>query len=205
MKKLWKWFIPSALALVTALILGASGGFTVIVDKIQIFTGSHQQIAQTPIVTSSQNDRPTFKCEVEDKTHVMVGQFDGKSRPLIRFVSDNWGAEYKRETRCNMVSNTFNNYIKTHNPPALTTGKKNGYAILCVSKGKGDGCLNDDRGGQIMTWGKDKQPNQELSNLIAQVGAADNETAPGPIENEPRKYIYLKEFILRQEGAIKHE
>jgi Circadian oscillating protein COP23 len=203
MKKISTPILLSILGFITTLIFSASGGFTLIVKEFQLFVGNHHQPSQETVVNKPQASRPAFKCEVEDKTHVMVGQFDGKSRPLIRFVSNNWGEEYTRENRCNMVSNTFNDYIKTHNPPALTTGKKHGYSILCVSKGVGNGCLNDDRGGQIMTWGKDKKPNKELNDLIAQVGAADNETAPGPIENEPRKYIYLKEFILREEGAIK--
>jgi hypothetical protein len=204
-----KWLISGLSAV---LGLGTVGGFTLIHMQNSGTQAKNCLLSYCPTTTPEKNfntakskDIPTFMAIPESNGNwVVVGEIDGKKRPLIRTIDPNWGKEYPRDIRAKMIASKLNQYFQsTPTPIALTTGSKNGFSILCVSESISGGCLKDKDLGQIMTFGRKANPVVDKDDLIAMIEDNGKQTRPGRvIASAPRVYIDIRLFLRGESNPL---
>lgn len=111
---------------------------------------------------------------------------------IIRWVSDYFEASgYDPQTRCELVSQRFQNFKEDGTLQYLTTGRMNRQPVVCVSPTSGGECA-----GLLFTLKPTSNPNQTLQDLMAVRSGA---TSIPLNETGARLYINLEEYI--QEAA----
>ena len=112
--------------------------------------------------------------------------------PVIRWVSDYFeSASYDVQTRCELVSQRFQNFKDEGTLQYLTTGRMNQQPVVCVSLTNGGKCE-----GLLFTLKPTSDPNETLQSLMAlrvNPNAALNETSS-------RLYINLEDYIREASG-----
>lgn len=113
------------------------------------------------------------------------------SVPVIRWVSDAFsGSGFDPQTRCEIVSQKFQESHEAGTLKYLTTGRKNGQNIVCVAKEEKGACS-----GQLFTLKPGSNPGQTLQQLMDV-----RDRAGGPLnESTARVYIGMDEFLLEAE------
>lgn len=140
------------------------------------------------------NPASSFYCGVDtDGTPTtMVSHPQHGEVPIIRWVSDYFEASgYDPQTRCELVSQRFQNFKEDGTLQYLTTGRMNRQPVVCVSPTSGGECA-----GLLFTLKPTGNPNQTLQDLMAVRSGA---TSIPLNETGARLYINLEEYI--QEAA----
>lgn len=140
------------------------------------------------------NPTSSFYCGVDaDGTPTtMVRHPQHGEVPVIRWVSDYFEASgYDPQTRCNLVSQRFQNFKDSGSLQYLTTGRMNRQSVVCVSPTDGGECA-----GLLFTLKPTSNPNRTLQDLMA---LRANATSAPLNETGARLYINLEDYI--QEAA----
>jgi len=151
----------------------------------------------------------TFSCLInEDNLPIITAQTDRKTIPLIswttNFTSD---TGYTAQKRCEEVSSKFQKYYNQGLLNYITTGTKNNQNIICVSSILGNGCLNDDTQGQLLTLKPDDKVSTIIPDLLNNVykssGAIpqSHQGEGGFIERENgQDYWNINQYLVEQEN-----
>ncbi|MEB3294486.1 MAG: COP23 domain-containing protein [Synechococcales bacterium] len=109
--------------------------------------------------------------------------------PVIRFRSEHFsGSGWTPERRCHEVSQRFERFRREGTLKFLTTGRKNGYGVICVASERGGACLEN---GLLLTVRPNRSPSQTLYDLLAV-----RDRAAGPLnETTARPYISVEQLI----------
>jgi hypothetical protein len=140
------------------------------------------------------NPTSSFYCGVDtDGTPTtMVRHPQHGEVAVIRWVSDYFEASgYDPQTRCELVSQRFQNFKENDTLQYLTTGRMNRQSVVCVSPTNGGECA-----GLLFTLKPTSNPNQTLQDLMAVRSGA---TSTPLNETGARLYINLEDYI--QEAA----
>ena len=130
----------------------------------------------------------TFVCGTSNgKPTTLARTPEGDVVPVIHWVSDYFsGSGYDPQTRCEIVSNKFQEYYNRGTLNFLTTGRENGYDVVCVAELNGGACT-----GTLFTLKQGSNPGQTLQRLIA-IRARNS----GPLnESYSRVYIDMNEYL----------
>ena len=104
------------------------------------------------------------------------------------------GSGYDPQTRCQIVSNRFNQLYTQGLLTHLTTGRKNGSNIICGAASKGSGCAPD---GMLYTLKPGQDPTQTLKNLLA----VRTKATSALTESASRLYISIEEIEEAQDPS----
>ncbi|MBR8826403.1 MAG: COP23 domain-containing protein [Gomphosphaeria aponina SAG 52.96 = DSM 107014] len=128
-----------------------------------------------------------FVCGYWQGVPATIAQTPTANVPVIRWVSNHFeDSGYTPQTRCEIVSNKFQEYYNNGTLNYLTTGIKNGYDIVCAAQYDGGSCV-----GQLFTLKPGSNPNQTLQDLMAV-----RLQASGPLnESSGRVYIDMNEYL----------
>jgi hypothetical protein len=158
------------------------------------FTINSNRSNQTPPQIKHTASTNHYSCERNGPDFVLMGRIEDNERPVMGFNSTIWGKDYPKPVRCQMVKQSLIKY----DAHFITTGEKNGYSILCASKGPGYGCLKDESGGQIVTLGRTGVSSQKyLNTLLVSLNPDPQvlQASPGFIQTGSRVYIDLDKMI----------
>ncbi len=134
-----------------------------------------------------QTSRSTFFCGSWEGVPTTMARTPTGEVPVIRWASNYFsGGGYDNQTRCNIVSDKFQEFNQQGILQYMTTGRSNGYNIVCVAQSQGGSCA-----GQLFTLKQGSDPNQTLQRLM-QV----RNRASGPLtENRGRVYINMDQYL----------
>lgn len=115
----------------------------------------------------------------------------GDTVPVILWSSDYFGkAGFDPQTRCELVSQRFQQYYNNGTLNYLTTGRMNRMPVVCVAQKEGGPCT-----GLLFTLKPESNPSATLQRLLAV-----RVRAQGPLnETNARVYIDMEEYL---ENAI---
>jgi len=114
---------------------------------------------------------------------------------LIRWVSNYFERSgYDPQTRCEMVSERFQNFQNNDDLKFLTTGLMNRERVVCVSPTDGGEC-----NGLLFTLKRTSNPDQTLQDLLGRRASA---TGTEPLEETgSRLYINFEDYVREAAGA----
>ena len=132
----------------------------------------------TPDPIPSPKPTPTVSVSPSISSQFFCGK-DGDGTPITAFshpsrgdvIIIRWESNYFKEkgfdpqSRCQEVSLKFQQYRDQSKLQYITTGRKNGYNIICVAEGDRLPCLNDKDQGQLWTLKPESNPNEVLAAL----------------------------------------
>jgi Circadian oscillating protein COP23 len=186
------------------------GGSTIIINShINHPTASPsiatQPVEQTasPSIASQPAEQIGYTCSGNGADVVMFGHVGSNERAIMGFNSDKWGKDLGKLKRCKIVAKMLEKYDSY----TITTGYKNDYAILCASKGKGQGCIEDESKGQILTLGRRGIDSQKYLNTFAMTlkpGVSESSLPPF-IQTQSRVYINLYKIIKGESNYFETE
>jgi len=160
-----------------------------------VLTVSALTIASLLAVTSptrGQNSGTAFVCSNWQGSPATVAQTaQGDTVPVILWNSDYFGkAGFDPQTRCELVSQRFQQYYNNGTLNYLTTGRMNRMPVVCVAQKEGGPCS-----GLLFTLKPESNPSDTLQRLLAV-----RVRAQGPLnETNARVYIDMEEYL---ENAI---
>jgi hypothetical protein len=153
-------------------------------------------IASTAVMApfSDVNAEPAesrFSCLSRNGTPATVALTKRGPVPVINWTSTLGDGVYTPQVRCDIVSKKFQQFYEDGTLNFLTTGRKNGYPVVCVALYKGGACTND-----LFTLKPGSNPGRTLRQLMAvKTGST------GPLnESAAREYIDVK--ALLETGAV---
>lgn len=129
----------------------------------------------------------TFSCQMAGGVPATVAHTPGGQRTVIRWVSGYFsGSGYTPLTRCQEVSERFQNYMNQGLLNYITTGYMNNQPVVCVTSSNGGGCQ-----GLLFTLKSGENASRVLQQLFdVKAGAA------GPLnESSQRVYINVNEML----------
>lgn len=141
---------------------------------------------------------PEFYCGLDHDgvPTTMVRHPQHGNVPVIRWVSDHFtGSGYDPQTRCEMVSQRFQDFSDAGTLQYLTTGRMNRQPVVCVSPNDGGACT-----GLLFTLKPTSNPNQTLQSLMA---LRTNASSAPLNETGDRLYINFDEYV--QSAATQSE
>jgi hypothetical protein len=112
--------------------------------------------------------RPQFFCD-KDVDGAPITAFTHPNRGDVIIIR--WASSYFKESgfdpqrRCQEVSARFQQYREQGKLQYITTGRKNGSNIVCVTEADQSPCLNDKDQGQLWTLKPESNPNEVLAAL----------------------------------------
>ena len=138
--------------------------------------------------------RSKFFCGTYDGApSTMSNTSSGKQVAVIMWKSTAFsGGGYDPQTRCQIVSNRFNQLYNQGLLTHLTTGRKNGMNIICGASSNGGGCAQD---GMLYTLKPGQDPTQTLKNLLA----VRTKATSALTESASRLYISIEEIEEAQD------
>lgn len=129
-----------------------------------------------------------FVCGAWRDIPMTVAQTPNRNVPVIYWVSD-WvndpSSDLTPQSRCEIVSDNFQQAYDRGELQYITTGIKNGQNIVCVAQQQNGSCVS-----QLFTLKPGSDPNKSLRQLmnIGESYAAGNE---GPLYQSSGKRIYI--------------
>lgn len=150
--------------------------------------------ATLPMMAPKSEASSKFFCGTHDGApSTMSNTSSGKQVAVIMWKSTAFsGGGFEPQTRCQIVSNKFNDLYNRGLLTHLTTGKVNGMNIVCGSSMKGGGCAPD---GMLYTLKPGQNPTQTLKNLLA----VRTKATSALTESESRLYISIEEIESAQD------
>ena len=150
--------------------------------------------AWLPLTASNAEARNKFFCGTYDGApSTMSNTSSGKQVAVIMWKSTAFsGSGYDPRTRCQIVSNRFNELYNQGLLTHLTTGRKNGMNIICGASSNGGGCARD---GMLYTLKPGQDPTQTLKNLLA----VRTKATSALTESASRLYISIEEIEEAQD------
>lgn len=132
-----------------------------------------------------------FSCLSRNGTPATVALTKRGPVPVINWTSTLGDGVYTPQVRCDIVSKKFQQFYEDGTLNFLTTGRKNGYPVVCVALYKGGACTND-----LFTLKPGSNPGRTLRQLMAvRTGST------GPLnESAAREYIDVKDLL--ETGAV---
>ena len=145
-----------------------------------------------------------FFCGNVDGTPTTMARTNRGNIPIIYWETEYFSPLYTPQRRCEEVSQRFQNFHEKDWLVYLTTGKLNGYNVICVSESPGE---HSDRyqlgqAGVLITLTPDDIPGEFLKELMRVRDGAEN----SPIQHsdsvliydsEGHLYINMEEFLHR--------
>jgi Circadian oscillating protein COP23 len=177
--------------IVLAVLAIFGGGGTIIINSYN--NGSTNQPIASSLIASQPSETIGYTCSGNGADVVMFGHIGSNERPIMGFNSDKWGKDFGKLERCKAVIKMLEKYDSY----VITTGYKNNYAILCASKGKGQGCIKDESNGQILTLGPRGIDSQKYLNTFAMTlkpGVSESSLPPF-IQTQSRVYINFYNIV----------
>jgi hypothetical protein len=152
-------------------------------------SGNVPVIAKPSFLAGNDSGVQRISCRTVDGIPTTVSESDGKTIPLIRWISNEMAASgYGTEKRCEIVSSKFESYRSQGTLQYITTGRENNLPVICVATAKGGPCI-----GTLYTLKKGQDPVRTLQKLFHL-----RRGASGPISEsggEGRLYISFDELI----------
>ena len=112
---------------------------------------------------------------------------------VIRFKSEHFSSTgWTPQRRCEEVSQRFNRFNQAGTLQFLTTGRMNGYNVVCVATERGGSCLEDSL---LFTLRPGRNPGRTLQDLVT---LRDRDTSP---LNETTSRVYISIDQLLQQVA----
>lgn len=147
-----------------------------------------------PLAAINADARSKFFCGTYDGApSTMSNTSSGKQVAVIMWKSRAFsGGGYDPQTRCQIVSNRFNQLYNQGLLTHLTTGRKNGMNIICGASSNGGGCAQD---GMLYTLKPGQDPTQTLKNLLA----VRTKATSALTESASRLYISIEEIEEAQD------
>ncbi|MGK7874268.1 MAG: COP23 domain-containing protein [Xenococcaceae cyanobacterium] len=159
-----------------------------------VLTFSALTLATTFTASSPARAQTTnFVCGVSQGVPATIAKTLQGDVPVIRWVSNYFkGSGYDPQTRCEMVSDRFQNYYNTGTLKFLTTGRMNRQNVVCVAEYNGGPCA-----GLLFTLKPGSSPGQTLQRLMAV-----RTRALGPLnETNARIYIDINQYLTEATGS----
>ena len=153
-------------------------------------------VSALPLNTLKADSSSKFFCGTYDGApSTMSNTSSGKQVAVIMWKSTAFsGSGYDPQTRCQIVSNRFNQLYTQGLLTHLTTGRKNGSNIICGAASKGSGCAPD---GMLYTLKPGQDPTQTLKNLLA----VRTKATSALTESTSRLYISIEEIEEAQDPS----
>jgi Circadian oscillating protein COP23 len=132
----------------------------------------------------------------------MASTKNGKNVPVIQYKSRHFNASgWTPERRCQEVSQRFDSLSRQGllRQAFLTTGRKNGQNIICVSPSEGSACMDN---GILFTLRPESNPARTLRDLTEW---AKYQTGPLSQTTSSRPYYSLDEILETAEGQLTSE
>ena len=157
----------------------------------------------TPDPIPSPKPTPTVSVSPSISSQFFCGK-DGDGTPITAFshpsrgdvIIIRWESNYFKEkgfdpqSRCQEVSLKFQQYRDQSKLQYITTGRKNGYNIICVAEGDRLPCLNDKDQGQLWTLKPESNPNEVLAALKDRRAGGDQPLEDmSPPESNPNEVL----------------
>jgi hypothetical protein len=157
----------------------------------------------TPDPIPSPKPTPTVSVSPSISSQFFCGK-DGDGTPITAFshpsrgdvIIIRWESNYFKEkgfdpqSRCQEVSLKFQQYRDQSKLQYITTGRKNGYNIICVAEGDRLPCLNDKDQGQLWTLKPESNPNEVLAALKDRRAGGDQPLdMMSPPESNPNEVL----------------
>jgi len=150
----------------------SKGKFTAKVLAVIAFAGALVGLAvnarQLADYTGITAKTPQFLCDKDvDGAPITVFTNSGRGDVIIIRWASNYFKEggFDPQRRCQEVSARFQQYREQGKLQYITTGRKNGSNIVCVTEADQDPCLNDKDQGQLWTLKPESNPNEAISAL----------------------------------------
>ena len=130
---------------------------------------------------------PVFVCGTSKGVPATIAQTDHGNVTLIRWSSSYFSQSgWTPQRRCEAVSERFQDFYQQGTLKYLTTGRENGYAVVCVAQQENYPCL-----ATLFTVKHYQEASQRL-NLLQSV----RYRASGPLDESPgREYFNIEEFL----------
>ncbi|MGK7947133.1 MAG: COP23 domain-containing protein [Microcystaceae cyanobacterium] len=113
---------------------------------------------------------------------------------LIIWESQVFGSQWSPESRCQEVTQRFQDFSDAGNLRYVTTGKMNGYNVICVGDQRTNG-YTCDRDGLLITL----QPSDHPPSVMKDLFDVNNRVSKGPLRRlgpRPRRFVInLDEFL----------
>jgi hypothetical protein len=138
--------------------------------------------------TRAQNAGTNFVCGTWQGAPATLAQTaQGETVPVILWVSDYFSQSgFDPQTRCQLVSERFQQYYSEGTLNYLTTGRMNRMPVVCVAEVEGGSCS-----GLLFTLKPENNPSETLQRLLAV-----RVRAQGPLnETNSRIYIDMKQYL----------
>ena len=147
-----------------------------------------------PFFVPNANAGSKFFCGTYDGApSTMSNTSSGKQVAVIMWKSTAFsGGGYDPQTRCQIVSNRFNDLYGKGLLKYLSTGKTNGMNVICGASSDGGGCAPD---GMLYTLKPGQDPTQTLKNLLA----VRTKATSALTESASRLYISIEEIEEAQD------
>lgn len=129
-----------------------------------------------------------FVCGSWQGTPATLAQTANGNVPVILWKSDYFtGSGYDPQTRCQIISEKFQQYYSDGRLKYLTTGRENGMNVICAAKSNNGGC-----NGTLFTLKPGSDPGKTLQDLLAVRDRAQR--PPLRIERAPRLHRHRRIF-----------
>ncbi|GAB4297618.1 MAG: hypothetical protein Fur0025_35720 [Oscillatoriaceae cyanobacterium] len=131
----------------------------------------------------SQAQSPQYYCGTSDGAPTtMYSDGTGEPIPLIRWIYDGFG-NWSPQRRCEEVSRRFQQYENEGTLEFMTTGRMNGYDVVCVARSQEGGC----EGRLLFTMPPGRNPKEAVEELLNVAGVHQN--------NDPRSLVNGRLYI----------
>lgn len=142
---------------------------------------------------SSGSDTTQFRCDTTSYNYPVTIAARGSktSPPLLVWRTNYFGEDFDPETRCNIVSQKFNDAVRFNDGRLqgleLTHGTVNNQAVLCVARFYGDVCSSDN-----MLFTLRPENARRASGIVQQIGdfAQGNSNVP-PVYESGGEQVYV--------------
>jgi len=130
----------------------------------------------------------TFVCGKSRGTPTTIAQTQQGNVSIIRWTSDYFEQSgWTPQRRCEAVSERFQTFYDKGTLKYLTTGRMNGYTVICVAERQGGPC-----GDRLLFTVKHHQEASKRLQLLERV----RNRASGPLDESPgREYFNIEEFL----------
>lgn len=129
-----------------------------------------------------------FVCGSWQGTPATLARTDKGDVPVILWTSDYFtGSGYDPQTRCQIISEKFQEYYSDGRLKYLTTGRENGMNVICAAKSNNGGC-----NGTLFTLKPGSDPGKTLQDLLA---VRDRASGPLYESSASRVYIDIEEYL----------
>ncbi len=159
------------------------------------FTAAIAAIAHLALTLPAQASETKIFCGIHNgypTTIVSSPQYE--NLPIIGWTSQYFGPEYTPQTRCEIVSQRFQEFMDRGVLVNLTTGILNGYPVICATPVQGGSC----DGRLLITLKRGDNSRQRLQDIL-NVSTGRGDTI---YETGGRVYIDFQDMLLQKAADL---